>query len=129
MEKETSRSPKAHLEAARNPIDRPYVPRDVLDEATKAAIVGGLTGLFAGGVRNAMSRENLGVGGMFTRQAPLIGLLTVAPTAYVFVNGATQNLLGRNDAWGAVLGGFSAGCVLGMPCKSFISSIGLRKLV
>lgn len=115
MDRETSRSPKAHLEL-QGP--RPYVPRDVFDDATKSAIVGGLTGLFAAGVRNALSRENVGVSGMVTRQAPLIGILTVAPTVYSFVNGATQNLLGRNDAWGAVLGGFSAGCILGMPCKS-----------
>lgn len=117
MERQTSRSPKAHLEAEVNPTNAPYVPRDVLDESTKAALIGGVTGLFAAGVRNAMSREAVGVGGMFTRQAPLIGLLTAAPTAYTFVNGVTQNLLGRNDAWGAVLGGFTAGCVLGMPCR------------
>lgn len=116
MDRETSRSPKAHLEL-QGP--RPYVPRDVFDDATKSAIVGGLTGLFAAGVRNALSRENVGVSGMVTRQAPLIGILTVAPTVYSFVNGATQNLLGRNDAWGAVLGGFSAGCILGMPFRRF----------
>jgi hypothetical protein len=116
MERQTSRSPKAHLEYEKNPTTTPYVPRDVLDDATKAALIGGFTGLFAGGVRNSLSREAVGIAGMFTRQAPLIGLLTAAPTAYAFVNGITQNLLGRNDAWGAALGGFAAGCVLGMPC-------------
>lgn len=115
MERVTSRSPKAHLEAESN--SRPYVPRDVFDETTKAAIIGGFTGLFAGGVRNAMTKENVGMSGMVTRQAPLIGLLAATPPVYCFVNGVTQNLLGRNDAWGAVLGGFVAGCVLGAPCR------------
>lgn len=115
MERENSRSPKAHLEAPFK--DQPYVQRDVFDEVTKAAIIGGFTGLFAGGVRNAMARENIGLAGMVTRQAPLVGMLTATPVVYCFVNGVTQNLLGRNDAWGAVLGGFTAGCVLGMPCR------------
>ena len=72
MERQTSLSPKVHLEAH----DKPYVPHDVLDETTKAGVTGLLIGSFAGGVRNAMARQNLGFSGFFIRQAPLIGLVS-----------------------------------------------------
>lgn len=72
MERQTSLSPKAHLESHRQ---QRYVPHDVLDETTKAGVTGLLFGAFVGGVRNAMSRQNLGVSGYFIKQAPLIGLV------------------------------------------------------
>lgn len=76
MERQTSLSPKAHLEAHHR--QNPYVPHDVIDETTKAAAVGLLMGSFTAGVRNAMSRQNLGITGFFTRQAPLIGLISAS---------------------------------------------------
>lgn len=72
MERQTSLSAKAHLESR----DKPYVPHDVIDETTKAGVTGFLIGCFAGGVRNAMSRHNLGFSGYFVRQAPLIGVVS-----------------------------------------------------
>ena len=74
MERQTSLSPKAHLESH----DKPYVPHDVIDETTKAGVTGLLIGSFAGGVRNAMSRQNLGFSGYFIRQAPLIGVVSTS---------------------------------------------------
>ncbi|KFH40928.1 NADH-ubiquinone oxidoreductase 21.3 kDa subunit-like protein [Hapsidospora chrysogenum ATCC 11550] len=116
MERQTSLSPKAHLESHRQ---QRYVPHDVLDETTKAAVTGLLFGAFVGGVRNAMSRQNLGVSGYFIKQAPLIGLVAASSTTYVFVRGVTLNLLERDDAWGGALGGFAAGSVLGLPFRRF----------
>ncbi|KAL6852765.1 hypothetical protein ACO1O0_007313 [Amphichorda felina] len=115
MERQTSLSPKVHLEAH----NKPYVPHDVLDETTKAGVTGLLIGSFAGGVRNAMARQNLGFSGFFIRQAPLIGLVTASSTTYCFIRGITLNLLEREDAWGGAIGGFAAGSVLGLGFKRF----------
>lgn len=78
MERQTSLSPKAHLEADA----KPYVPHDVIGEATKAGVTGLLAGAFAGGVRNALAKESLGITGFVVRQSPLIGLIgTFCPTS------------------------------------------------
>ncbi len=74
MERQTSRSPKAHLESSQ--VNEPYTPHDVIGESMSAAGVSFLAGAFTGGVRNAMSRGNLGASGFLVRQAPIIGLIS-----------------------------------------------------
>lgn len=91
MERQTSLSPKAHIEG--HGRQNPYVPHDVIDEVTKAGTVGFLMGSFTAGVRNAMSRQNLGISGFFTRQAPLVGLIS---TCYPSTSdGQSEILAGR----------------------------------
>ncbi|KAF4126006.1 NADH-ubiquinone oxidoreductase 21.3 kDa subunit [Geosmithia morbida] len=119
MERQSTIRPKGLLVSGTTP----YIPHDVISETTKAGVVGLLAGSFTGGVRNAMSRESLGISGFFIRQAPLVGIITAAPAAYIFVKGITQNLIGNEDPWGAGLGGFAAGGVLGLPFKRFAPMI------
>lgn len=69
MERQVSRSPLAHLYTPKT-----YVAHDVIDEVTKAALIGTGSGLFIAALKNALSRQNVGAWSVFTRGAPLIGL-------------------------------------------------------
>lgn len=76
MDRQTSQSPKAHLES-----DKPYVPKDTLDDTLKAAVMGGAGGLFIAAVQNAMVQRNIGAFSVFTRGAPIIGLASTSRTS------------------------------------------------
>ncbi|KAF7562427.1 hypothetical protein G7046_g1699 [Stylonectria norvegica] len=103
----------------------PYKAHDTLDETAKAAIVGGMSGLFIASIRNALARENVGALSVFTRGAPLIGLASAAPAAYVFFSRTTMNLREKDDSWAAGLGGFMMGAVLGLPTRRMPIVVGL----
>ncbi|KAM3556663.1 hypothetical protein MY1884_004942 [Beauveria asiatica] len=126
-----------HQAAAAVP-DSPYQPHDVLDETAKTAVVGLGAGFFLAAVQNALSKRNVGAFGVFSRGAPVIGLVAASPAAYTFVSRTTMNLREKDDAFAAALGGFAAGAVLGLPSKrmpvvfalgGFVASVqGLFKL-
>lgn len=60
--------------AAVAPAAAPYVPHDVLDETTKAGVIGLGSGFFIAAIQNALSRRNVGTFSVFTRGAPIIGI-------------------------------------------------------
>ncbi|KAM5352064.1 hypothetical protein ACJ41O_004787 [Fusarium nematophilum] len=120
MEHPTSATPPAHHEA-----DTVFKPYDVLDDTAKAAVVGGASGLFISSVRNALAKTNVGALSVFTRGAPLIGLATAAPAAYVFFSRTAMNLREQNDPWSAGFGGFMMGGVLGLPSRRIPVVLGL----
>ncbi|KAI6779938.1 NADH-ubiquinone oxidoreductase 21.3 kDa subunit-like protein [Emericellopsis cladophorae] len=126
-ERDNSRSPKAHIEG--HGAGKPYKPHDVITETTQAAIVSFVAASFLAGLKNSFSKQNLGVTGVLTAQAPILGLVTAAPTTYMFVRGATNNLMGREDAWGSAAGGFAAGAILGLPSKRMPVVMGLGAAV
>merc|ERR1712224_290727 len=126
-ERDNSRSPKAHIEG--HGAGKPYKPHDVITETTQAAIVSFVAASFLAGLKNSFSKQNLGVTGVLTAQAPILGLVTAAPTTYMFVRGATNNLIGREDAWGSTAGGFAAGAILGLPSKRMPIVMGLGAAV
>ena len=51
-----------------------FKPYDVLNDTTKAGVVGGLSGLFLSSVKNAMAKHNVGILSVFTRGSAIIGL-------------------------------------------------------
>lgn len=59
--------------------ETPYVPHDVLDETTKAGVVGLGSGFFIAAIQNALSRRNVGTFSVFTRGAPIIGICGIFP--------------------------------------------------
>ncbi|KAF4979582.1 hypothetical protein FZEAL_4252 [Fusarium zealandicum] len=105
------------LRHSKEPKELFFKPYDVLDDTAKAALTGAGGGLFISSVRNALSRTNVGVLSVFTRGAPVVGIATAAPAAYMFFSRTSMNLREQNDPWSAALGGFAAGAVLGLPTK------------
>jgi hypothetical protein len=63
----------ANLPAHKKP-DTYFKPHDVLDDTAKAAVIGGLSGLFLSSVKNAMAKHNVGILSVFTRGSAIIGL-------------------------------------------------------
>lgn len=63
----------ANLPAHKRPAAY-FKPHDVLDDTAKAAVVGGLSGLFLSSVKNAMAKHNVGILSVFTRGSAIIGL-------------------------------------------------------
>ncbi|CAH0037241.1 unnamed protein product [Clonostachys solani] len=124
MERQVSRSPLAHLYTPKT-----YVAHDVIDEVTKAALIGTGSGLFIAALKNALSRHNVGAWSVFTRGAPLIGLCAAAPSAYVLFSRTTMNLREKEDIWATTLGGFACGATLGLPFKRFPPVFGLGAAV
>ncbi|KAH6891038.1 hypothetical protein B0T10DRAFT_560308 [Thelonectria olida] len=102
-----------------------YQPFDTLNDAAKAGLVGGASGLFIASIRNALAKRNIGALSVFTRGAPIIGLATAAPTAYVFFSRSFMNLREKDDAWGPAFGGFMMGAVLGLPSRRMPVVVGL----
>ncbi|KAI5466825.1 hypothetical protein BGZ63DRAFT_398454 [Mariannaea sp. PMI_226] len=102
-----------------------YKPFDTLNDSAKAGLVGGASGLFIASIRNALAKRNIGALSVFTRGAPIIGLATAAPTAYVFFSRSAMNLREKDDAWGAAFGGFMMGAVLGLPSRRMPVVMGL----
>ncbi|PMB70333.1 hypothetical protein BM221_002783 [Beauveria bassiana] len=62
-------------QAAAAVLSSPYQPHDVLDETAKTAVVGLGAGFFLAAVQNALSKRNVGAFGVFSRGAPVIGLI------------------------------------------------------
>ncbi|CAM1503804.1 Fc.00g013950.m01.CDS01 [Cosmosporella sp. VM-42] len=111
MDHQTSPSHAAHG------AEVPFKAHDTLDETAKAAIVGGVSGLFIASVRNALAKGNIGALSVFTKGAPIIGLASAAPAAYVFVSRTAMNLREKDDTWSAALGGAAMGATLGLPTR------------
>ncbi|KAF7540221.1 hypothetical protein G7Z17_g12258 [Cylindrodendrum hubeiense] len=120
MERRTTQSHDAHNEA-----EDGFKPYDTLNDTAKAGLVGGASGLFIASIRNALSKRNVGALSVFTRGAPIIGLATAAPAAYVFFSRSSMNLREQDDAWSAALGGFMMGAVLGLPSRRMPVVVGL----
>lgn len=112
----------------------PYVPHDTLNETGKAAMVGFTSGFLVSAINNALQVKNvgpfyalthgkllMGLGGKLRQHLyggyALIGISAAAPAAYTFVSRSTMNLMEEESSLGAVLGGFAAGGVLGLPCE------------
>ncbi|KAF5022439.1 hypothetical protein F66182_5524 [Fusarium sp. NRRL 66182] len=114
----------ANLPSHKQP-DSYFKPHDVLDDTAKAAVVGGLSGLFLSSIKNALARTNVGTLSVFTRGAPIIGVAAAAPAAYVFFSRTSMNLREQNDAFSAGVGGFALGAVLGLPTKRMPIVVGL----
>ncbi|GKU17894.1 unnamed protein product [Fusarium langsethiae] len=114
----------ANLPAHKKP-DTYFKPHDVLDDTAKAAVVGGLSGLFLSSVKNAMAKHNVGILSVFTRGSAIIGLGAAAPAAYVFASRTSMNLREKDDSFSAALGGFALGAVLGLPTKRMPVVMGL----
>ncbi|KAI1056380.1 hypothetical protein LB507_002054 [Fusarium sp. FIESC RH6] len=102
-----------------------FKPYDVLNDTTKAGVVGGLSGLFLSSVKNALAKHNVGILSVFTRGSTIIGLGAAAPAAYVFVSRTSMNLREKEDSFSAALGGFALGAVLGLPTKRMPVVMGL----
>ncbi|KPM34229.1 hypothetical protein AK830_g12338 [Neonectria ditissima] len=102
-----------------------FQPYDTLSDTAKAGVVGGASGLFIASIRNALSKRNVGALSVFTRGAPIIGLATAAPAAYVFFSRSSMNLREQDDPWSAAFGGFMMGAVLGMPSRRMPVVVGL----
>ncbi|KAL2210791.1 Tim17/Tim22/Tim23 family protein [Sarocladium strictum] len=115
--------------AQSTPAEVPYVPRDTISETGKTAVIGFGSGLLAASIQNALSRRNVGAFGIFTRGAPIIGIATFAPAAYTFVSRTTMNLQDKDSSFGAALGGFAAGGVLGLPYRRLPIVMGLGGFV
>jgi hypothetical protein len=49
--------------------------------------------------------------------------LAFAPAAYTFVSRTTMNLQDKDSSFGAALGGFAAGGVLGLPCEFYSTTV------
>ncbi|KAJ4197404.1 Hypothetical protein NCS54_00518500 [Fusarium falciforme] len=120
MEHPKSATPRAHFEPST--VFKPY---DVLDDTAKAGLIGGASGLFIASIRNALAKTNVGALSVFTRGAPIIGLATAAPAAYVFFSRTAMNLREENDPWSAGFGGFMMGAVLGLPSRRMPVVMGL----
>ncbi|KEY67949.1 hypothetical protein S7711_02157 [Stachybotrys chartarum IBT 7711] len=104
---------------------KPFTPHNTIHETTKTASVGLGAGLFIAAVQNALSRQNVGAFGIFTRGAPIIGLSAAAPAAYIFFSRAMMNLREKEDAWATAFGGFMGGGVLGLHVKRMPIVVGL----
>ncbi|KAH7154894.1 hypothetical protein B0J13DRAFT_521068 [Dactylonectria estremocensis] len=120
MERRSTPSQEAHHDAKDG-----YKPYDTLNDTGKAGLVGGASGLFIASIRNALAKRNIGALSVFTRGAPIIGLATAAPAAYVFFSRSSMNLREKDDAWSAAFGGFMMGAILGMPSRRTPVVVGL----
>uniref|UniRef100_A0A8H7TTH3 Uncharacterized protein n=1 Tax=Bionectria ochroleuca TaxID=29856 RepID=A0A8H7TTH3_BIOOC len=127
MERQVSRSPLAHLYTPKT-----YVAHDVIDEVTKAALIGTGSGLFIAALKNALSRQNVGAWSVFTRGAPLIGLCDLRsrrPERVRLLLPDYDEPAREEDIWATTLGGFACGAVLGLPFKRFPPVFGLGAAV
>ncbi|KAH7157158.1 hypothetical protein EDB81DRAFT_881432 [Dactylonectria macrodidyma] len=120
MERRSNPSHEAHHGA-----EEAYKPYDTLNDTGKAGLIGGASGLFIASIRNALAKRNIGALSVFTRGAPIIGLATAAPAAYVFFSRSSMNLREKDDAWSAAFGGFMMGAILGMPSRRMPVVVGL----
>ncbi|KAK7407979.1 hypothetical protein QQX98_009850 [Neonectria punicea] len=120
MERQTPAKREEHHEG-----EKAFQPYDTLSDTAKAGVVGGASGLFIASIRNALSKRNVGALSVFTRGAPIIGLATAAPAAYVFFSRSSMNLREQDDPWSAAFGGFMMGAVLGMPSRRMPVVVGL----
>ncbi|KAH7325052.1 Tim17/Tim22/Tim23 family protein [Stachybotrys elegans] len=108
--------------------EQPWVPRDSLRLAARTGLMGGVAGLFIASIHNAMSKKNVGAFGVFTRGAPVIGLMTVGPAIASFTHHSIMNILEREDSRAIAAGGFLNGMIFGMPFKRMPVVLGMGAL-
>jgi uncharacterized protein (DUF697 family) len=94
--------------------DHDYHPKDAIRAAGWSAGILGTGGLVAAAVQSAVTRQNVGPFGTFTKFGGTIATWTAVGGTFEFTRVAAANLREKDDHFNTALGGFAAGAILGM---------------
>ncbi|KJX98142.1 NADH-ubiquinone oxidoreductase 213 kda subunit [Zymoseptoria brevis] len=104
--------------------DHQYHPVDAIGKSVRAALVTGTAGAFVSTVQNTLTRQNVGLMGVFTRTGSTIAVFAAMGGAYSFTSCAAANLRQKDDTWNTTIGGAFAGTMLGLRFRSGPAVIG-----
>ncbi|KAK0725438.1 hypothetical protein B0H67DRAFT_598690 [Lasiosphaeris hirsuta] len=94
--------------------DDHYEPQDALGNSVKSGILLGGAGLAVAALQNALSTQNHGAWGVFTRGGGTIFTFGAAAAASEFVASSAANLREKDDYINRAYGGFALGAVVGL---------------
>ncbi|KAI1175280.1 hypothetical protein F4777DRAFT_579116 [Nemania sp. FL0916] len=86
--------------------------KDAIKVGLQGAMYGGLAGLAISSVQNSLSKQDVGVWGVFTRGN--ISRMAVLMSVYGFSKSAAANLREKDDTWNTMIGSFLGGASLGL---------------
>ncbi|RKU45571.1 hypothetical protein DL546_006966 [Coniochaeta pulveracea] len=105
--------------------DHDYHPKDAIRAAGWSAGILGTGGLVAAAVQSAVTRQNIGPFGAFTKFGGTIATWTAVGGTFEFTRVAAANLREKDDHLNSALGGFAAGAILGMQTRRMPRIIGI----
>ncbi|KAF1987603.1 mitochondrial import inner membrane translocase subunit Tim17 family protein [Aulographum hederae CBS 113979] len=91
-----------------------YHPKDAIGVTGQAVLVTGTAGLFLSAVQNALAKQNVGAMGVFTRTGGTAAVYAGMGAGYAFTRAASANLRQKDDTYNTMIGGFTAGALLGL---------------
>jgi len=101
-----------------------FEPKDVISRTVEVSLTTGAAGLFLSTVQNTLSRQQVGVFGVFSRYGGTTVWATGAGASYAFISTASGNLREKEDFWNHFYGGAATGALLGLRRRTFPSVIG-----
>ncbi|CZT23415.1 probable NADH-ubiquinone oxidoreductase 213 kDa subunit [Ramularia collo-cygni] len=104
--------------------DHPYHAKDAIGQAIKATLITGGAGLFISTIQNTLTRQNVGMMGVFTRTGGTVAVFAAMGGAYSFTSAASANLRQKDDTWNAAVGGLFSGTMLGLRFRSAPAVLG-----
>ncbi|KAH8903246.1 NADH:ubiquinone reductase [Coniochaeta sp. PMI_546] len=108
--------------------EHPYHPQDAIRQAGIATAITGGSGLAAAAIKSAMSPQNIGAFGAFTRFGGTIAVWSAVGGVFQFSKTAAANLREQNDHYNSAIGGFLGGSILGMQKRSMPRILGYGAL-
>ncbi|QIX00142.1 hypothetical protein AMS68_005659 [Peltaster fructicola] len=106
-----------------------YKAIDAIAETTKGALVTGSAGLFISTIQNTLTKQNIGLTGVFTRTGGTVATYAAMGAAFGFVKSASANLRETDDTWNTTYGGFAAGSMVGLRLRSSPAIVGYGTLL
>ena len=124
--------------------EKPYQPRDAVTAAVQASVLTGGAGLFMSAVQSSLSRQNLGITGVFTKTGGNTALFGGLPPdliciyayvhsaiiggSYSFAKNASANLREVDDAYNTAIGGFVGGATMGLRGECSCTTVNYNML-
>ncbi|KAF2665074.1 hypothetical protein BT63DRAFT_429023 [Microthyrium microscopicum] len=108
--------------------DENYHPKDAIGTAVQGGLTTGVVGAIASGVQAALTKQNIGILGTFTKYGGTTAVFAGMGASYMFVRNVTANLRHKDDLYSSALGGFVAGSIVGVSKRSLPSIIGIGAL-
>lgn len=103
-----------------------FQPSDAVRQGALSGALGLGGGFLYASTQNALSRQNRGALGVFTKSGGVMLLCTAAPALFSFTEAAVGNLREKDDHWNTAIGAFTGGLLPGIKHRrlSVITGIG-----
>jgi uncharacterized membrane protein YjfL (UPF0719 family) len=91
-----------------------FQPSDAVRQGALSGALGLGGGFLYASTQNALSRQNRGALGVFTKSGGVMLLCTAAPALFSFTEAAVGNLREKDDHWNTAIGAFMGGLLPGI---------------